>query len=293
MVVCAVFSKTGLLSGIGFLCLMFGTPLRTEASDRIMRLEPHFSHAMGSVLYQVPPGVPQQPKRVLLIHGGGLLTGSPREERYDHLARALAGRGFETLSLSYRKLWEGGRARSNQAAFEEALGFLIERSEGPVAIVGISSGAWVGVQGLSGMALGERHAPRGSGECPSPVATHFPVDQFVGISPMVGSKGSPVLRALRMAYGRQSSDISQGAIEKLLIRGSHDPILPLESFEEWCGAGVSDQKGCEVVTLSGGHQLLSGDGADFSAVVARAAAFLEGAHDTAHKPTVDNTRLIK
>lgn len=270
------FKKSGFFWLVGLLGLFLGASGRIEASEGGLRLEPRFSHAQGSMLYQVPPGVPLRPRRVLLIHGGGLLAGSPRDEHYDRLARTLAGRGFETLSLRYGRLWEGGRARSNQAAFEEALEFLRGRGGQAVTIVGISSGAWVGVQGLRGMNLGEQQVvSHNKGECLPSVGINVPVDQFVGISPMVGSQGSLVLSALRTAYGEQPSDIPHDGIKKLLIRGSHDPIIPPESFEEWCGEGALDTTDCEVLSLPGGHRLLSGDGAVFLEVVNRIDAFLE------------------
>jgi len=215
----------------------------------------------GSLYYDPPQNVVRKPNKILLIHGGGLIGGSPQSSRYQALAKQLAQEGYETLSLRYLRLWEGGTEATNQPLFDSALTHLNPTPETPITIVSLSAGSWVGLKALEG------HL---ESNCPK---SHTPFE-FVGISPMVEAESHWITRTIARLYQRNTKKTEphtphtphtltpiQEPIRTLLIRGKNDPIISSDSLRSFCSdplrEGPTDASQCQTIELSGGHQLIT------------------------------------
>jgi acetyl esterase/lipase len=187
-----------------------------------------------------------QAKRILLVHGGGLLVGSPRHWRFDELSRNLATHGFEVLSLEYPLLWQGLTLEKGGSLVHCALASFA--GEAPVAIVGISAGAWLSSRALA------LPAPPGC-------ENHPRVDRYAAISPMLNAQDAwgPWLIAswFERTFSPPEMPRSQLPERLLIIHGQDDWLVPEPTSRKLCADPKAQH--CRRHVISGGHFLI-GDG---------------------------------
>ncbi len=188
-------------------------------------------------------------KRVLFLHGGGLLAGSALMRRFDEVARHLATQNFEVLSVEYPLLWQGLSLTNGADLIHCALS-TFAGSE-PVAMVGVSAGSWLGLRGLS--------ASPSSGPC----LNHPPVDRFAGISPMLQPRDAfgPHLVAAWFERTWEIPRITRQDFpsQLFILHGRRDWLVPEPNSREFCSADQTAQNtgDCTRIVTDGGHFLLN------------------------------------
>jgi predicted esterase len=173
--------------------------------------------------------------KIIFIHGGGLIWGSPETKRYDEFSRKLGQLGYETFSLDYDLLWNGGSEEKNQKYFEDAVRYLKANDNSEIIIFGVSSGAWVGLKGIKNLNQNLR------------------LKKFIGISPLVSFKGNFVTEFLTSQYSLECQKEDLIDIPIHLIRGNKDIIIPEISLKEFC---KGKNQNCKIETVEGGHEIL-------------------------------------
>ena len=220
---------------------------RPELYPDVTRAPHPYGYHYRRTAPQPLPGNDTTPtKRVLLVHGGGLLVGSPRHWRFDELSRNLAAHGFEVLSLEYPLLWQRLTLEKGRTLVHCALASFAGSE--PVSIVGISAGAW-----LSSRALALPPPPG--------CENHPPVDRYAAISPMLNAQDAWGPWFIASWFERTLSPPvllrTQLPERLLIIHGQDDWLVPEPTSRKLCTEPQAQR--CSRHVISGGHFLV-GDG---------------------------------
>ena len=233
-----------------------------------------YSRPRKGIAPRVDLTVPPAPRgAVLLIHGGGFVTGSRRMASIRGCAAAANAAGFASLALDYRLLARGGR-------FDEALDDVLAcmawwRAVAPehgvppdrLALWGLSAGA-----ALAGIAATEGRAQAWIGaygpydlrRLPGFGAGTLPTRMLLGtVDPAALLARSPLARAT-------------APIPTLLFHGTRDSLVPIAHAESLVAARRAAGLPVTLRAVEAGHGYLKhGDSPATRATLTEACAFLQ------------------
>lgn len=193
---------------------------------------------------------------VVMLHGGGFVSGVPSEVR--PLAETLAGRGFLVASIRYRladPARNDGAGLVADADLERASGEAEADAERAIAWIrrhaatlGASADpARYAVGGYSAGAIAALRVAVRGGDRATPAARRVRVGGAFAIS---GSEcAGPFVARLgcRPAFDRADAPI-------LLFHGDADEVIPLAGARETCAKAITDGGGCRAFFYPGqGH----------------------------------------
>lgn len=210
-------------------------------------------------LYQ--PGGGEAPKGAFVwIHGGGFVSGSPRDPADVEIATRLARAGYVTASIEYRLGPEGGS--SDELDDPDVVGRIVRAYEDAAAAVRFvrdHAADW----GFDPDRVFVGGASAGGGTALN--LAYLPGDHTDPTSP------DRVAGAVSLIARTEPSLIEPGEAPMLMINGTEDTTVPLASAIATCDAAKAVGVPCEMITYEMGH----GDPALLDPIVADVVGWLD------------------